>query len=107
MQEIVDLNNLALWYSMKFRGSDHDSKAFKRRALCNLIVEKAHLMMDLRLFLIGDSTHAIQPFLLAPCINTKYGTNYDIFNYHLSACRFFLSARSAKSMLDLEYFGRL
>lgn len=90
VQAMVDRKKRVVWRSIKCRESKHDSTAFKRSSLYKLLVRKSKFLMELGLYILGDSAYAIRPFLLTPYNNSAHGTAEDVFNFHHSSCRIFV-----------------
>jgi len=90
VQAIVDRNKIIVWRSIKCRGSEHDSTAFKRSEIYHALVEKYSLLTELGLYILADSVYCLRPFLLTPYDNARHGSPEDAFNYHLSSSRIFI-----------------
>jgi hypothetical protein len=87
VQAIVNKNKLVLWRSIKCRGAEHDSNAFKKSELYKKLLQKASDLRDLGLYFVGDSAYSIRSFLQVPYDNAVPQSAEDCFNYHLSTCR--------------------
>ena len=62
VQAIVDRNKIVKWCSIKCRGSEHDSTAFKRSDLCQTLIEKTSFLISLGFCFLGNSACALRPF---------------------------------------------
>ena len=71
VQAIVDRNKIIVWRSIKYRGSEHDSTAFKRSEIYRALVEKCSLLTELGLYILADSAYCLRPFLLTPYDNAR------------------------------------
>ena len=97
VQVIVDRLKRVLWYSVKAKGSEHDSAAFKATNLFRTL-EKAWAdngairsnRFGITFYLVGDSAYALRPFLLTPYDNAAPGSPEDSFNYFQSASRIYV-----------------
>lgn len=87
VQAIVNQDKRIIWRSIKCKGSEHDSTAFKKTALHQKLVEKFMFLLEKGYYIVGDSAYAIRSFLLTPFDNAAPGTPKDAFNYHHSTCR--------------------
>lgn len=87
VQAIVTKDKRIIWRSIKCKGSEHDSTAFKKSALHQKLIEKFNDLLDNGLYLVGDSAYAIKSFLLTPFDNATPKSAKDSFNYHHSTCR--------------------
>ena len=87
VQAIVNKNKLVLWRSIKCRGAEHDSNAFKKSNLYQKLLEKANDLRKLGLYFVGDSAYYIRSFLQVPFDNSVPQSAEDSFNYNLSTCR--------------------
>ena len=89
-QVIVDKQKRILWHSIKCKGAEHDSSAFKATNLYKHITKKYQWFIDHGLYLVGDTAYSQRPFLITPYDNAKSNSKEDTFNYHLSACRIYV-----------------
>jgi hypothetical protein len=86
-QVIVDHKKRILWRSIKCRGAEHDSTAFKKTKLYQQLVEDRDLFIRNCLYIIGDSAYALMAFLLKPFDNAAPYSDLDAFNFYLSSSR--------------------
>ena len=89
-QVIVDKQKRVLWFSIKCKGSEHDSTAFKVTSLYKDLVDSHQSYIDHGFYLIGDCAYAQRPFLITPYDNAQPGSKQDAFNFHLSSCRIYV-----------------
>lgn len=68
-----------------YRGSKHDSTAFKRSKLYKFLTDNTVRMMKHGFYILGDSDYALRPWLLTPYDNAWHGTGKDSFNFHHSS----------------------
>ncbi|GFH49993.1 hypothetical protein CTEN210_06469 [Chaetoceros tenuissimus] len=87
VQAIVNKEKLVLWRSIKCKGSEHDSTAFKKTTLHNKLLSKFQELLAMGFYIVGDSAYAIRSFLLTPFDNALPNSAKDSFNYHHSTCR--------------------
>ena len=66
VQAIVDKHKRVLWHSIKCRGGEHDSSAFKATSLYATLLDKKSELLKLGLYIICDSAYALRSFLLTP-----------------------------------------
>ena len=87
VQVIVDKWKRVIWYSINCRGGEHDSTAFKRTSLYNLLVEKSSELARKGWFIVADSAYSIRSFVMTPFDNVGHGSREDDYNYFHSSCR--------------------
>ena len=87
VQAIVDKNKLIIWRAIQCRGSEHDSKAFKKSDMYKKLQEVAGNLLAKGFYFMGDSAYSIRSYLLVPFDNAGIQSAQDAFNYHLSTCR--------------------
>ena len=90
VQVIVDRDKRVLWRSIKCRGAEHDSSAFKGTDFYKTCMAIADLLKSEGLYFFGDSAYALRSFLLTPYPGSVPYSTRDTFNYHLSSCRIFV-----------------
>lgn len=97
VQVIVDRMKRVLWYSIRAKGSEHDSAAFKATNLYSQLESLWENNGAIRsnrygimFYLVGDSAYALRPFLLTPFDNAMPGSAEDAFNYYQSASRIYV-----------------
>jgi hypothetical protein len=86
-QVIVDKKKRILWRSIKCRGGEHDSAAFKRTGLYQQLLEDFPILLQHGLYIIGDSAYSLCSFLLKPFENSTPYSDEDSFNFFLSSAR--------------------
>jgi hypothetical protein len=86
-QVIVDAKKRILWRSIKCRGAEHDSTAFKKTRLYQKLVSNYSFFMRHGLYIIGDSAYPLLVFLLKPFDNAAPYSEEDAFNFYLSSAR--------------------
>ena len=89
VQIIGDHLQRILWLSDKFTGSTHDSPAFQKTRLYDLLVEKYSELYERLEYLLADSAYSIRSFLQVPFSKTLPNTDEDNFNCYLSKLRIF------------------
>ena len=87
VQVLVNKDKSIIWRSIKCKGSEHDSTAFKKTELHNTLLHKFNDLLDLGLYIVGDSAYAIRSFLLTPFDNARPQSPEDGFNYHQLTCQ--------------------
>jgi hypothetical protein len=89
-QVIVDRDKRVLWRSIKARGGEHDSTAFKSTTLYEQLLEDRNILLENLLYIIGDSAYALCSFLIKPFDNVRPYSDLDSFNYYLSSSRIYV-----------------
>ncbi|GFH61171.1 hypothetical protein CTEN210_17647 [Chaetoceros tenuissimus] len=87
VQAIVNKEKLVIWRSIKCKGSEHDSTAFKKTTLHDKLLLRFRDLLAMGFYIVGDSAYAIRSFLLTPFDNALPNSAKDSFNYHHSTCR--------------------
>ena len=94
---IADRYERVMWRSIISKGSEHDSAAFKNThlstKLSSLFTQKSLSPLrheGIQLYIIGDSAHALRPFLLTPYDSASPKSKEDVFNFMLSSNRIFI-----------------
>jgi len=90
VQVIVDKKKMVLFRSIKCRGAEHDSTAFKASSLYDVLISKANWLMNNGLYFIGDSAYALRSFILTPYDNANHASSEDDFNFHHSSARIYV-----------------
>ena len=97
VQVIVDRLKRVLWYSVRAKGSEHDSAAFKATNLYSQLEMLWETNRSIRnngygitFYLVGDSAYALRPFLVTPYDSALPGSAEDAFNYYQSASRIYV-----------------
>jgi hypothetical protein len=86
-QVIVDHKKRILWRSIKSRGAEHDSTAFKSTNLYSLLSQQRERLQRNGFYIIGDSAYGIATFLLTPFDNSKPYSPEDAYNFYHSSSR--------------------
>lgn len=89
-QVIVDKKKRILWRSIKCRGGEHDSNAFKKTKLYEQLVNDYQTFIQNGFYLIGDSAYALASFLLKPFDGATPYSDEDSFNFFLSSSRIYV-----------------
>ncbi len=87
VQVIVDKQKQKkiLFRSIKLRGAEHDSTAFKSTTLYKWLLINWRQMASKGLHFMGDSAYSIKSFILTSYGNAAHGTPEDNYNFfHLS-----------------------
>jgi hypothetical protein len=87
VQVIVDRNKKVLYRSIRSRGAEHDSTAFRNSSIYDELLKRSHYLNDRKLYFIGDSAYALRSFMITPYDNTYHGEAKDNFNYFHSSSR--------------------
>ncbi len=87
VQVIVDKKKKILFRSIKSRGAEHYSTAFKSTSLYTWLLKNWRQLASKGLHFIGDSTNSIKLFILTPYNNVAHGTPEDNYNFFHSASR--------------------
>jgi hypothetical protein len=87
VQVIVDKQKKILFKSIKSRGAEHDSTAFKLTTLYTWLLKNWSQLASKGLHFIGDSAYLIKSFILTPYDNAAHGTPEDNYNFFYSASR--------------------
>ena len=87
VQAIVSQKKKVLWRSIRCRGAEHDSNAFKKTDLYKKLLSIGQRLYDKGLYIVGDSAYSIRSFILVPYENATPQSPEDGFNYHHSCCR--------------------
>ena len=101
VQCIVDKKKRVLFRTVKSRGAEHDSTAFKNTHLYKYLVDNALWLCSKGYYFIGDSAYALKSFLLTPYDNAYHGTPEDNYNYFHSSSR--ISVECAFGEVDLRW----
>ncbi|KAL3768298.1 hypothetical protein ACHAW5_005661 [Stephanodiscus triporus] len=101
VQCIVDKQKRVLFRTIKSRGAEHDSTAFKNSHLYQYLMKICVWLCDKGYYFIGDSAYAIKSFLLTPYDNAFHGTPEDNYNYFHSSSR--ISVECAFGEVDLRW----
>ena len=89
VQLVGDHLKRILWLSDKFTGSTHDSPAFQKTSLYNLLLEKYPELYERLEYILADSAYSVRSFLQVPFPRTLPDTDQDNFNCYLSKLRIF------------------
>ena len=87
LQVVCDKKKRVLFRSMKCRGAEHDSTAFKRSSFYKMLDDNWKYLKQKGYYLIGDSAYSIRSFLITPFDDAMHGTAEDNFNYFHSSSR--------------------
>ena len=94
VQAICDRLKRFTWCYPSNKGSTHDSVAFTNSRLYSLLLDKADLLEEKGLYLLGDSAYNLTPFLLVPYstddVRKDASDMCDAFNFYLSSSRIFI-----------------
>jgi hypothetical protein len=105
VQVIVDKKKMVLFRSIKCRGAEHDSTAFKASSLYDVLISKANWLMNNGLYFIGDSAYALRSFILTPYDNANHASSEDDFNFHHSSARIYVECAFGRLTRGGEFFG--
>jgi len=101
LQVICDTKKRVLFRSMKCRGAEHDSTAFKRSSFYRMLDNSWKYLKQKGDYLIGDSAYSIRPFLITPFNDAMHGTAEDNFNYFHSSSR--MSIKCTFGGIDMRW----
>lgn len=101
VQCIVDKKKRILYRTIKSRGAEHDSTAFKNTKLYEYLSANWLLLCEKGYYFIGDSAYALKSFLLTPYDNAYHGSLEDNYNYFHSSAR--ISVECAFGEVDLRW----
>ena len=101
VQCIVDQRKRFLYRTVKSRGAEHDSTAFKNSTLYKYLIENWEKLVQQKYFFVGDSAYALKSFLHTPYDNAYHGTPEDNYNYFHSSSR--ISVECAFGEVDLRW----
>ena len=87
VQVIVDKQKRVLFRSIKSRGAEHDSVAFKSSILYKWLIMNWSELATKGLYFIGDSAYSLRSFLLTPYDNAAHGSAEDNYNFFHSSSR--------------------
>ena len=87
VQAIVDKKKRILFQSIRSRGAEHDSTAFKNSSLHKWLMLNWRALARKGFHFIGDSAYSIKSFLITPYDNAMHGTAEDNFNFFHSSSR--------------------
>lgn len=87
VQVIVDKQKRRLFRSVKSRGAEHDSTAFKLTTLYKRLIKNWRAMTSKGLYFIGDSAYSFKSFTLTPYDNAAHGYPEDNYNFFHSSSR--------------------
>ena len=87
VQVVCDKRKKVLYRCIRSRGAEHDSSAFKKSSLYELLSCNWKNLSERRRYLIGDSAYSLRLFIITPFDNAKHGTREDDFNYYHSSSR--------------------
>ncbi len=101
VQVIVDKRKRILFQSIKSRGAEHDSTAFKSSTLYKWLIVNWRSLTSKGSHFTGDSTYSLKSFLNTPYNSAAHSTAEDDYNFfHLSAR---ISVRCCFGEVDLRF----
>ena len=101
VQAIVDRRKRILFRSIRSRGAEHDSTAFRNSTLYQWLKNNWRLLASKGFYFIGDSAYSLKAFLLTPYDNAVHGTAEDNFNFFHSSAR--ISVECCFGEVDLRW----
>jgi hypothetical protein len=101
VQCIVDKHKRVIFRTIKSRGAEHDSTAFKNTNLYKYLMQNSVSLCNKGYYFIGDSAYALKSFLLTPYDNAFHGTPEDNYNYFHSSSR--ISVECTFGEVDLRW----
>ena len=100
-QVIVDKNKRVLFRSIKSRGAEHDSTAFRNSGLYSWLLNNYHVLVEKGFHFIGDSAYALKSFLHTPYDNACHGSPEDNYNFFHSSARIIVECTFGE--IDLRF----
>ena len=106
VQAICDKSNRCLWISPGHQGASHDSFAWSESKLYNLIHDLKDTLKEAGLFLVGDSTYPMSPFLLIPYDDAQPNSPEDAYNFWHSNARITIECFFGEMIMRCGLFWR-
>jgi hypothetical protein len=105
IQVIVDKQKKILFRSIKLRGMEHNSTAFKLMTLYKWLLVNWRQLGSKGLHFLGDSAHSIKSLILTPYDNAAHGTKEGNYNFSIHHCGLWLSVVLVRLISGLVFSG--